>query len=426
MHHLSRRSTVVGFGLGVAGAFAGVVSTNAAPSSRPAQVPYVSPGTSPYAVSPHFVSPRFGRYWYDALQKKARPTAAVVGDSIAKKFNASSIANSWVGKVRANLQSQYGDGGSGFMGMADYGTPGGTWLSSYWTQYPDTDRLKSNSTTWTLSTNANWQYDGPGFTMASSSTAGTNMEWNGMRGTTIAIYILGLAATTGGGTYTISVDGKQVGGIFTTINKGANAPYRQVITTSATTAPHKIVLTIRSGGVNLFGASAENSAGILVNTFARGGLRSNDTVAGVNHGGKWNGGASYPCDLLIMALGVNDMANADSVASVTGDAQRKLISVARNGGSRADILFVCHHPGNRDYKYNYHDIIARQRELAYAFDGALINMWTTYGNTYAEAAAMNYWGSTTTVGISGSDGLHPSDAGHLLIANEVIPIVNPN
>lgn len=258
--------------------------------------------------------------------------------------------------------------------------------------------------------------------MASSSQVGASLTWTNMRGSNIYITILGLLASTGG-TYSITVDGVSKGN-FTTFSKGSDNPYKQLVASGLSTGAHTVVLTIVSGGVNVYGAQGENTTGVLVNTFARGGMKNSYVAAGTDYGGVWNGGASNSCDLLIYGMAVNDMVDTDVLNPVSGSAPSKLIAKAREG-SDCDVLFVFQHAGKRDYLGNYHEIVARQKAIAEAYDGAYVNMWAKYNNTWGQANLQSYWGSVSTIGVSGSDELHPGNTGHQLIANEVIPIVNP-
>lgn len=83
----------------------------------------------------------------------------------------------------------------------------------------------------------------------------------------------------------------------------------------------------------------------------------------------WNGGAKYPCHLMILAVGVNDIEGNDAMASGAGDSQRKVVSVAREGADFG-LLMRLQHVASKDTNYSYHDLVSTQRELAVAFDGA--------------------------------------------------------
>lgn len=381
------------------------------------QLQYFS-GGRPFIHTSHFVAPRFGRFWYTALANKTKPAIGVVGDSITQKFNAGSIANSYAGRLRSALQTNYGNGGTGFFGVAESPLVPSTLGSSY----PVADRAVTTGT-WNMSTSSAFSFGGPGFTMIASTVVGSTIEWTQVSGTKIDAYILGLVAASGG-TYKVSIDGVDTGGTFTTYSKGADAPYRQAVTSTASTGLHTIKVTLLSGGLNLFGISGENASGVVLNRWGRSGMKHSDTVLGQNYGANWNGGSSYPVDLIILALGVNDISGNDASASGVGDSARKMLETIRNSVD-CDILMLSHHVGNFDTNFSYHDAVSRYRELAIAYDAAHVNMWARYDNTHRNANLVNYWGNTATIGITGTDDVHPSDTGHQLIFNELNPIVNP-
>lgn len=376
-----------------------------------------------------FVHPRFGRYWYAALTSSSKPTVAVVGDSIAKKFNASSVANSWVGKLRGQLQTTYGDGGLGFVGMADAGSASTQFLSGFWTQYGTDDKVALTGT-WTLST---WKSAGPGFTLGSTTVAASTASFR-VRGSTINVFFLGV--TSAGGTFSVAVDGGTATN-YTAGTKATNAIIKQQVATGLSTGWHTVVVNLVSGGLNLGGVSGENATGLVLNNFSRGGattLAAIDTEASVEGAAPWNGGSKYPCDLLIYALGVNDAGTSvqGTLAATAELNARKLLNAVResnatNGGA-TDVLFVLNHVGDvatRDPSMGYHDIVARWHDLARTYNGAVVDMWSKYDQNYARAAASSYWGDTATIGISGTETLHPGDTGHQAIYDMVRQVVIP-
>lgn len=377
-----------------------------------------------------YIHPRFGRYWYTALAGgSTKPVVAVVGDSIAKKFNASSVANSWVGKLRTDLQTTYTDGGLGFVGMADAGSGSGTFLSGFWSQYATDDRVALTGT-WTLSP---WKSSGPGMTIGSSTVAASTASFR-VRGSTLNVYFLGV--TSAGGTFSVSIDG---GGAtsYTTGSKPANAILKQQVATGLSTGWHTVLVTLVSGGVNLCGVSGENNTGVVVNNFSRGGattLTAVDLETGGENTAAWNGGVKYPCNLLIYALGVNDFSPSTqgTLASTSEANARKLINAVReqtaNSNGSVDVLFVINHIGDvttRDPSMGYHDLVARWHDLAATYNGAVVDVWSRFDQNYARAATSSFWGDTATVGIAGTDTLHPSNAGHQAIFDLVRPVVIP-
>ena len=374
---------------------------------------------------PHtMMHPAFGRFWYAALAGKTKPVVAVVGDSIAKKFNAGSIAASWVGLLRAELQAAYGDGGSGFVGMADAGGAAGTFLSGSWSSYADIDRVTLTGT-WTL---ASYVGAGPGVTLGASSTLGSAATFR-VRGSEIAVYFLGDTGV--GGTFSVKIDAASAVN-YTTGSKASIATLRQVVGTGlASTGWHTVVFTLVSGSFNFTGVSGENTTGVVVNNFSRGGAT---TVEASNANcPNWNGGVDYPCDLMIFALGVNDVGTAVQGVMAANSAQRARIflSAVREGTANSngstDIIILNNHAGStatRDPNLVTHYMSARYREIVDSYEGCFVDIWAAFNNNYATAAAASYWGGTT-VGPPGADTLHPGDIGHGLLYNVLRPAVIP-
>lgn len=374
----------------------------------------------------------FGTFKADVqtiLNTNPRPVIAVVGDSIAKKFNASSVANSWVGKMTADLKALKGDGGTGFRGMADAGYAGGTYLSGMWDQMPATDRVDlaggtPSGAAWTNSTNAAFIYNGPGFTMAGCSTVGATATFR-VTGDTISVYYLGVTSV--GGTITCTVDGVAAGGTINVGSKASNGTVKTVIKTGAGPGAHTVVVTLASGGLSYFGVSAENSTGVIVNNFSKGGIAATDINAGETTaaGSAWNGGTSYPCDILIYALGINDLATTDISATQVADHARKFIAKLRESGINAPVLIVTNHAGKRDVNFRQAAVIARLSEVAEAYNGAIVNLWGKYQNSWPTANAAGYWGGATA-GAVGTDDVHPSDTGHAAAWATIKPLLIPN
>lgn len=361
----------------------------------------------------------YGSLWQAALASKAKPVVAIVGDSIAKKFNASSIAKSWVGLMTAELKALKGDGGTGFRGMADAGYSGGTFLSGFWDQYATDDKVTLSGSAWGNSTDPGFPYSGPGLTMGSTTTAGATASFR-VAGDTINVFFLGVTST--GGTFSVAVDGAAAVS-YTTGSKPANACLKQQVKTGAGTGMHTVVITLVSGGLNLYGVSAENTAGVVVNNFSRGGVSAQMVAGGTNAGADWNGGTQYPADLVIYALGVNDLATTDAQASQVADHCRRFVSAMREAGSTAEFVMVANHPGKKDVNYRQQAIQARLREIAQAFDGAYLQMWPKYRSNWGSANSAGYWGSTATIGISGTDDVHPGDTGHASMWQELKPLI---
>jgi lysophospholipase L1-like esterase len=368
------------------------------------------------------IHPGYGRLWLEALAHKSKPVVAVIGDSISKKFNASSVAASWVGLLRDELQTSYGDGGSGFVGMADADS---NFLSVYYEQYPPGDVVQLTGAWF----GGNGFRIGPGFTQGCSTTLGSTATFH-VRGSRVDTFALGVS--TAGGSYSVNIDGDAAGSVATG-SRAHGVPFRVNAATGLSAGWHTVLVTLLAGDLNFFGVCAENPSGLVLNNFSSGGATTRPDTAGVvrTQTPAWNGGTSYPADLVIYALGVNDLIHGlyGTLAHDTSQRVRAHLAGIRQGTSSSqshtDIVLLGNHIGSRDdTPLAYHHLQARYRELAQTYQGAFVDMWGAYANNWDTAKAAGYWGSDT-MGVAGSDTLHPGDTGHRAIYQTVRKIVVP-
>lgn len=361
-----------------------------------------------------FVPEFYGARWQSALDTDPKPTIAIIGDSIAQKFNAESIATSWAGRLRTALQGLYGDGGSGFMGVAH-----SSFTSANWAQYPVEDRCTLTGT-WTVSSDAS-SYQGPGIMMLATTTLNSTATFT-VRGSIIDVYIYGLAAA--GQNYTVKIDaGSEV--TFNTGSKGADGPYRQSVTTSASAGTHTVVVKLTGTGLNLYGVSGENTTGAVVNNFGRGGATSAPFRDANPNASLWNGGTNYPADLVIWAMGLNDSSTdyTNKVAALTAS---QTIRRQRDqlGVNAPDYLILVNHGSGRDSTaWNWHLVPASMRELAENKGAAMVDIGAYFGGSVQAGLTASFWGTTNTMGPAGTDTLHPGTIGHGTIYDRVAPLV---
>lgn len=375
------------------------------------------------------ITPRLGVYmptgwgvWWKAARNAGRARISIVGGSSSAGYYSSNIDNKgWVGVLRDSLQALYGDGGSGFKGCADttnfmtnQTVPAGA--QSVYVAAGNTATLTG---TWSQSGND----FGPGCMYYFTSTVNDTATFPTVRGTTINIYTVSGAGSHGNWTY--SIDGAAP---VTVNDSGSGGTTIQKTAVSGLAAGnHSVVLTFIGGGTFLAvcGVAGENVGGVVVEKFARYGAASLyvsnvDTVNNV----PWNGGVNYPCDLAIYTCAPNDAAN-----NIAGDAYaknvRKYFEAVRGGGSQTganDLMVVLPHIGTYDgTNFLYQDYAARLRGICEAYGAALIDFWTLGRNSWNYWNSLNYWGNASNPVISGSDNVHPSDAGHAYIASVIQP-----
>lgn len=369
---------------------------------------------------------------------------ATVGDSVTAGYFASSPAASWSWKLRDLLQPTYGNGGSGFHTTADSGIilaadgqPAA--LTTAWNATGKncvTAGSSFHKVPWT---------DGPGFTPLQMDAADSTATFK-VNGSVIEVFYLKNVAGAGFGTLRVVVDG----GAPTDVDTGAGPKGIGVTTINVAAGDHTVVVSTPTGVVNttsvyLCGVSARNATGLVMDRYAHGGHPStavnnvpSATFPGPSSytyggggsnsfgaGGKWSGGSLRPCDLAIYSMGLND---SRSLLAISADQYRTnvrawLDDICSQAAPPA-IMFLAHHPGSGvDDTKQLHIQLQHLRALAEVYGAAIVNMWPKYQNSYAVANAQGYWGSATNPGPTGNDLVHPSDAGHLAIANAVKSVI---
>lgn len=372
-----------------------------------------------------FIPSDWGQFIYPALRAaKAGTGKAVihfVGDSITQGFYSSDLLlKSFVGLATTAMQSAYGDGGIGWFGVANSTLVAGT------ASYPANNSWALVGT-WTLQTDAT-QYGGPGFcSIYSAASLGTTQTATAtLRGTKLTIYYNQFS---GGGTFTPIIDGVSQTAVST---NGANSLASVSYTVAAGSHTLQLSIAPSQGNVIFYGASGENSTGTVVNRFGRSGAQSsmvNNNATTYGTSAYWTGGPSYPADLVVYGMHVNDagagvtadtfLGNLTTYLSVVRDASG---TAPKNG--KTDLIVLMPHVGKNDYStpvspsYFY-----RLRSLCEHYGAALVDVGAVYQNSYAQAAANNYWSDGTSSGLPGTNTVHPGDAGNLAIWNLLKPLL---
>lgn len=371
-----------------------------------------------------YVPPGWGSFWRAKRDAAGSGQAriAVVGGSASQGFYASNpITKSWPGVVRTALQSQHGDGGSGFMSSSLSSTilTGGD--PAALAAWQAAGAIVGQSGTWIQSGN---KY-GPGLCGLYTETAGSTMTFT-VRGSTVKIY------TVSGGTrptFTYAIDGASA----VTVTQTAGAAGIQVTTvTGLSSGTHTVVLTCGTTTTGQYltvvGVSGENATGVLVHNLAMGGASSasyaNNTTAALNS--TWNGGVDFPVDCVIYTAGPND-ARADTAGDVWAANVAKFLKAVKDTGSatgNTDVVILLPHLGVHDTtNFKYQDFAIRARILAEAYGAAFVNMWAIGRNSWEYWRTLGYWGTNAGTGAAGTDAVHPSDAGFAFMAGTVLPLL---
>lgn len=385
-------------------------------TSGDARYPKSSPGI--------YVPAGWGSFWKPKLAAAGSGLAkiAVMGDSVSRGYYASDLTlKGYIGLLRTSLQTTFGDGGSGFRSVGDSTIHAN--VAAYTSQYVTLTGTWGNSTVG----------DGPGMSGIQSSTDGSTATAV-VRGTKVGIWFL---AQTGAGTFTVSIDG----GSAVTVNTNTLAAGADKYEVTGLSAGNHTVVVTKTGTTraDLHGFYGENSTGVLINNFSKHGQTSGaaTATAGFSNPGYYGGGPGYPADLAIWAMGVND-ANAGATTPDTYLANfRKYVDQVREGGTTGgtaytgtgavDLLVVLPHFGKFDASQRGDAYAARLRAACEHYGAAFVDMNPIFRNSWAYFNSLNGWGvvnGSTTAGASGIDSVHPSDAGHLLYKNVLLPILS--
>jgi lysophospholipase L1-like esterase len=422
--------------LGVAGGLAVLGEDGKVPAD---QLPEMSAGggngtTNPNAafqsLNGYYVPPEWGRFWRtkrDAAKAgTGRAVVAAVGSSATAGLYCSNlITTSFVGRILTNLQSTYGDGGSGFFSSTRSLTyMGASTTANAW------NGLAGNL----AATTGNWVAGnayGPGSGYLYASTPGNTMGFT-VRGTQIRVYTV---AGFGRSAWTYSVDGAAA---VTVNDAGTSGTVIQVTTIDGLTAgSHTITLThagASGAAFSVAGVTGENANGVVVNNFGLSGSSSGryTDFSADSGAGRWSGGPDYPADLVIYAAGAND-ANSGMSADSWAANLRQFLSGVRDSSTvggvpvsgSTDVLILMQHIGRFDTaNLKWQDYVARAQPIAEAYGAALVNLWTLGRNSWNYWSNLGYWGTSLNPGgVSGPDTIHMSDAGHQATADAVLPVL---
>lgn len=374
----------------------------------------------PNTFAPYGEGIQIPKGWGDLSWKAARAAAGsrqvnVVGwgDSLTQGLGASNFrTTSWFGKLITDLQTLYGDGGSGFQSVMD---------SVLYTPTMNAGTVRVTfAGTWTT---FNATYNG---SSAYTTTAADTVTFPGVRGTTVTVYYV---TTSGGGSIQVKVDGSVVG----TINTNAPA---SVASTSYTVpaGTHTVVLTnVASTLIWVCGVKGTNATGIVGWYMGKGGRLSNswatvlNGLASTETDGRFSMEYPHP-DLFISAVGVNDAATGGATAVDLAYNTRKVMDYARawNNGA-TDCVVVVPHVGVWEAAdggiYKWQDMASRLELTASTYGAASINFWLRGRASWDYWNSLGYWANASYSGGAGSDGVHPSDAGHAYMADSIKSIL---
>lgn len=365
-----------------------------------------------------YVPRGWGEHWRAKRDAAAAGKAKIIfmGDSVTKGYYVSNlVTKSYPGVIRTALQTAYGDGGSGLYSVNRSAAIVGAKPEAV-AAWSANGSIIATTGTWTDTD----LYYGPGISSIYATAAATATF--SVRGTTLKIYTLAGVNTPNAG-YTYSIDG---GAPVAVPDPGlSSGSTRTTTVTGLSAGNHTVVISYNGSAgarLQLIGVSAENSTGVVVDNAGRSGVRSDHYAVSGTGNTLWHGGSLNPADLVVYPLGLNDANQSVALDTWANNTYQILNTIKGAGNGATDLLILLQHRGSFA-STPYSQYGARARGIAEEYGAALINLWPMGRNNYTYWSELGYWGTATNPGAAGADTVHPSDAGHQYIADQVLPLL---
>lgn len=344
--------------------------------------------------------------WDDDLQIKLAASkagsgltrACAVGASIMQGYGASTLQGGFVNLWRDYMQSIYGDGGSGVIGV--------------WNGPASTTGVSGNPM-FPMTWSAGWTpiAGGQGW-LVHSETTGNTLTWT-LRGKHVRVWFVRNSIF---GSFTTTIDGVNMG---TTSTTGA-AAMGSVQYDLATSGPHTVTVTVATpaSGVYLTSAEAWNDTGFVLDNWAVWGtvaatinqLIGNGYPAGES-AGKWTILQPHPIDLLINSYGGNDQAAQTDIPTLVALLDEASIYARQNNPLVATLGMQF--PNTPDTSNNY-----------YTYSQAVQAFYRSIGAAYFDGFGL-FRGSnlySTAKGWTLANNPHPIDAGQQVLLTHLEPL----
>lgn len=380
----------------------------------------------------------WGERWRTARREtdERLVSVCIIGDSISGGETASNwLTHGYVNLVRQYLQSKYGDGGSGFVGLTfrALGNPGGGQVTETgaWTN----DDTENGITRMAVRPTA------PG--------SGATMTFP-VRGTIVDIWFKTyngspvLAPTEAAyGTFDYRIDA----GAWVPVNLNQATGILKVTVSGLSAGDHTVTIRATTGTGKFFGVSGRNATGLVINNMSYSG-------SGITNLGRTTKGMTTPLDTAentmafrtIMATAPHDLVihnlGGDTGLDVADDTlfQSELwngLNVEYNAIQKAgfeeelpDVAVVLGHtmtadivgPPFNQYERDFMQHRTTQRQFAETVGAAVIDVHAAGGRSVKLWDDLGFWGGSPG-GVAGPDQIHPSNAGHREIANLVIEAI---
>ncbi|MCU1408456.1 MAG: hypothetical protein JWM23_536 [Microbacteriaceae bacterium] len=340
------------------------------------------------------------RSWYLALANRdnQRVNLAAMGDSIVEGYGATALDKRWISRLAAALRKRYPANGR---------TTGGRgYISAFQTCGSSTPP----PFIWPVTLTA-------GVTLGSDQY-GLKKDARAMQGGTATFLLNGTSANivypvnAGFGTLTYTLDG----GAPVTINQNVTPAKDGATTlvTFGTAGSHTLVISGNSSSYleGVIEYNGDESNGVMVHDGGHGGYRSDQWIAG--DAAPWpEAYANIDAHLLIIALGVNDVAQGRPVADYKA-AMTSLFTKLRTVYNGPIVLMP--YGAVQNQLAAWPGYVAAMYELAAADGSALVADISLRMPNYNDAFNYGAW----------FDSNHPTDKGHALIGDLMANFLSPS
>ncbi|HSU55466.1 MAG TPA: SGNH/GDSL hydrolase family protein, partial [Candidatus Dormibacteraeota bacterium] len=338
--------------------------------------------------------------WFAALRNANTQVVniAILGDSIAQGLgtvsNGGKFYNSWAQQLALHLHTLFGNGGSGIIPVY-YGV--GAWTQTgTWTD--------GGSNLGPLQTGLS-----PFNHLYSATGTSNNLALMAMDGDKVNVYT---ESAPDSGACTVSIDGTVAGSTPAT----TSATLQAVKTTFAASSFGSHALTITptaTGKCYVYGAEwTIGSTGVRIHNLAVAGARSEAFGASPTTQNAFLSVIPGGVQLAIVSLGVNDFhaGNNEALSTYTSNMQNLLTYVAGLTSPSPSVLVLDENQPNTvnqtpavNAQFTWPQLVSAEQSLAVSNNAAFISMSELWGS----------YASANTLGLMASDGVHPSDKGHL-------------
>lgn len=326
-----------------------------------------------------------------------------IGESNTRgEYSSDEVNKSWVGVMKSSLQNQYGNAGEGFISIYEGALPSGTkprWtLGQGWSVSGALNTVTSNVGGF-----------GGCFAISNKNTSSATLVFTG---TDLDLLY---SKAIGGGTATVTIDGKKIDTI-NCFDETASFSHK-VSYSGLSNTTHTLVITPNTASdIFIEGAIASsNTTGIEVDKIAissKGGSYFNAPLQKRS----WD---TLPApDLVLLSFGINESANRIPVE----DYKTNMIALVTYWQGRgSNVCIVPNQKPADSWTTNWPAYVASMYEIADTYNTGIIDIYKAFFEDYTTAQKQGLFGMAANdySGGSGTNTGHPSDKGYKYIGDVI-------